>query len=373
LGDFFLRLWVDLLHFQPYAILTTVAGGALSALGAVTFVHVVLPVGKRALRAFRRSRRRVHERLLGDPIDGEVWLYDKRTQIVAIDGAGQYPYRRDGIQIKIIDRPSFPQDIQSVWNEFGRKMEVQNATQTDTAIYNGPLLNIQSILVTRDPEERYLHATLTCFSTDYWLFKAVQTGLRENSIDSKILYDLESRDAQNPNPYLAVGVGLVLTIITNDDAIVAGRRASKVATKPGEFAIALAEGLDPNKDGSRGRVDLWEVAKRLVEEELSPEIKLKDENIQILGFGLNRKEYLYNFVGCVMLPCSFSELLRFRSRGSQGKWKTASITRVEMDGNSVREAVNRSARLGFSVWSLYLTMASMDKKVIANSMRGKNK
>ena len=101
----------------------------------------------------------------------------------------------------------------------------------------------------------------------------------------------------------------------------------------------------------------------IVEQEIS-EIAaddLNEKDIHILGFALNKSEYLYNFVAFLDLQYTFDEIIAQRSRGAPGKWENKELSYINIVPQELTEAFSKSPRIGFSVLAVYWALKNIGR------------
>jgi hypothetical protein len=142
---------------------------------------------------------------------------------------------------------------------------------------------------------------------------------------------LDRQEIIRPIPFLAIGFGIALAIVTRDRKLIISRRSELCGARPNELDVSIVEGVHPALDTSESNnvPDLYSTATRGSLEELG--IHLKSDEISFLGFGVDLKYYQWNLIG--IGRCSFKarDILQSISRGACGKWEARSIEFIDFE------------------------------------------
>jgi hypothetical protein len=182
--------------------------------------------------------------------------------------------------------------------------------------------------------------SFTFAKTGYFAFLATVMSLDEplpggtTTLRQRYIPDDENRII--PVPFLAVGFGIVLLLITGDGFALFQRRSQNVGARAGELDVSVVETVDPLRDAAvtGPHPDLFRTAVRGAWEEAGVD-GLKPIDIHFLGFGVDFQFYQWNMLGWADIPSSAEDALGQRSRGVPGKWETRRYEAVKFTPQSI--------------------------------------
>jgi len=129
-----------------------------------------------------------------------------------------------------------------------------------------------------------------------------------------------SRAVIKPVPFLANGVGVVLLAFTDDEKVILTRRRDSSRARPGQRDVSVVEGIHAIHDASgTNRVDVYLTAIRACREELG--VSVTNNDVQLLGFGVDMKYYQWNFFGIVELGCPSNEAMELHAMNAKDRWE----------------------------------------------------
>jgi len=177
--------------------------------------------------------------------------------------------------------------------------------------------------------------------------------------------DLQSwqpRDGNNIPAHLSNGVGLCMALVTGDDRLLLSRRASAPASRPrpGEWDVAVVEGLHPGKDtlGTRNpEIDLWKVAARAVYEELG--LRVARNQIHLLSFGVDCSFFQWNALGFYRTNKTAREVIQGWSNHARDAYEHGKLESVPADPDSVFHFLQSQRMWGSGLMALYVTLSAL--------------
>lgn len=191
-------------------------------------------------------------------------------------------------------------------------------------------------------EERI--SQLTCFIAPYQLMSST-IGM-PNLKDRK---NISKTAKKNKSKELAVGIGMVLSIIAKKGSAESGNRTPHIILikrenaqiRSNELDAAVVEGLNSGdfylkEDGEKYAADLREIAKRALEEERGLNYSMLDslgllkmpENYYL---GYDEQYHQWNFFGTVEVDCTIEELIREGCYFTKDKFESKGIISIPID------------------------------------------
>ena len=129
-----------------------------------------------------------------------------------------------------------------------------------------------------------------------------------------------SSAVRKPLPFLANGVGVVLLAFTDDGNVILTRRRDSSRARPRQRDVSVVEGIHTTHDATgSGRVDVYLTAIRACREELG--VSVTNNDVQLLGFGVDMKYYQWNFFGSVELRCTTDEAMELHAMNAKDRWE----------------------------------------------------
>ncbi len=276
------------------------------------------------------------------PADGRPTCFtlgDRRTDWLVIDGDGSEAYSPEEVRCRLDPAPlSLPPEIQ----ERRRQIESREIAKGESGLpgqWNGPMVALRRYSIRRTADRERLGVTLTFSETDYFTFQATVMSLdcpmTPGGPTLRERYLPTDERCAEPVPFLAVGFGVGLAIVTQDNQLILTRRHDHVGARAGELDVSVVEGVHPVLDRatSSSGPDLYRTAIRGAAEELG--IDLAADDLYFLGFGVDLKYYQWNMLGFGRSHLTAAEIVARRSRGSGGKWEARRIEFVEFELHTV--------------------------------------
>lgn len=253
----------------------------------------------------------------------------RQTAWLVIDGDGAAAYEPAEVVCRVDPTPlTLPPSIQARRTQISIR-EAGKMAEGLPAQSNGPLYALRRYAIRRTTAREGLGVTFTFSETDYFTFQATVMSLDlPLAADRQTLrqaYIATDERCVEPIPFLAVGFGVGLAIVTRDNQIALTRRSDTVGARRGELDVSVVEGVHPVLDRSATSTapDLYHTAVRGAAEELA--IDLAPADVRFLGFGVDLQYYQWNMLGCARTGLTAAEILARRSRGASGKWEACRI------------------------------------------------
>lgn len=165
----------------------------------------------------------------------------------------------------------------------------------------------------------------------------------------------ESRFPIQPVPFLASGVGVCVNVVCDGGrSIVIGQRSEDETFRKNEYDAAVVEGIRPTSDVQDGAIDIHQVVRRALSEELGLS-RAKLEGIEglstadreivalegdtflkrqvIFEFGCDLEFYQWNFLAFVETPLSFDAIYSAWQKAKDRK-ENQTIQRIPFDRKS---------------------------------------
>jgi TIR domain len=169
----------------------------------------------------------------------------------------------------------------------------------------------------------YATFAATVLSLDSEIEKVTQDGLPVKTTLRHEYFPTStdaSRAVNKPVPFLANGVGVVLLAFTDDDEVILTRRRDSSRARPGQRDVSVVEGIHTIHDATgSNRVDAYLTAIRACREELG--VSVTNNDVQLLGFGVDMKYYQWNFFGTVELRCTSDDAMELHAMNAKDRWE----------------------------------------------------
>jgi hypothetical protein len=258
----------------------------------------------------------------------------RQTSFLIIDGDGESTYNPDTIRC-IVDanKLDLPQEIVELRAK-NEKNETEKKAKGLQGAWNGPQYALQKFALDRTIPEENLAVTFTFKESDYYTFLATIMSLDKNFVSPPAYMTLrqkyfEGHNYLEPIPFLAVGFGVVLVIISKDNKLILTKRSPNAGARPGELDVSVVEGVHPILDRSTKAIcpDLYRTAIRGAKEEAG--IDIIENEISFLGFGVDTEYYQWNMIGTAQIQLKANEVAISHARGTSGKWETKDFVIID--------------------------------------------
>jgi len=317
-------------------VLSSLLGAVAGIILAVVFEELLVATKKRVLRNFKLWFSRPKPLL--PPRTFSIGTYD--TSWVVIDGDGEMTYTPDTITCKVDNgQTEYPAEIK----QLRESIELQERGNKEKGLsyrWNGPEYGLYRYAIVRTIPYEYMQVTFVFRHTDYYMFQATQLSLDLNLAEPPATLTLRQKYLRGdvvsqPVPFLASSFGVVLAVITKDRKLILSRRSESTGPRPGELDVSIVEGIHPTLDRSSTHhgPDLYRAAIRGAEEEVG--VKLVQDQITFLGFGVDMDYYQWNIIGVARITETATDALRNRERGTGGKWETKEFEIVDFEPRAV--------------------------------------
>jgi len=324
-------------------LISALVGGIVGLIISLVFEEPLTTARRRFIRWFRTLtyRNRLTVRKPETFTLGEI-----TTSFLVIDGDGEFAYTPETIRCRVEDGPvTLPSEIQTLRSAIEER-EKAKKEKGQSYHWNGPLYALERYAISRTVPDENLEVAFTFRPTDYYTFQATIASLDQNLLKPPATLTLRQKYLQTQNlaqpiPFLANGFGVVLVIVTGDRKLILSHRQNVTGARAGELDVSVVEGVHPTLDRSneyRGP-DLYRTAIRGAQEELG--IALVQEEITLLGFGVDTEYYQWNILGVARISDTAERALESRKRGTGGKWEIRTIEVIDSDPRVVLNHVKQ--------------------------------
>lgn len=331
-------------------------GGIVGVIFAVIFQPPLERVRTALIARVRRlwySARRRNEQPRAETFS----LAGRSLPFLVVDGDGDMAYRPHTLTCVLDPQPiEFPASVQALREAIARR-EADKSHADVPHLWNGPQVGLKRYVIGRTVPDEEMELRLVLHRSDYYTFQATVLSLDTALPDGSTLRNRHlSPPAAEPVPFLAIGLGVALVLITRDEKFVLCCRSTNSGARANELDVSVVEGvhLDHDRSTHHAGPDLYKTAVRGAKEELG--IELPREDICFLGFGVDLDYYQWNVIGFARLAVTSEELMVNRTRGSSGKWENRDIQFVDTNPDAVWIFL-RNRRLWATAWvALYWAM-----------------
>ena len=275
-----------------------------------------------------------------EAVTGErpVTISGRETEFYLVEGDGETILEPRYITISL---RSSKIDLPSMIDELRRQMVARLEASRPpidggVALWNSPYMAaLTRYRRSRTPTHEHIVINLDMHVNDYATFAAtvlsldseiekttqggqpVHTTLRREYFPTPA--DI-SKAVINPVPFLANGAGVVLLAFTCDGKVILTRRRNSSRARPGQRDISVVEGIHTIHDAfGSNRVDVYGTAIRACREELG--VSVTNNDVQLLGFGVDMKYYQWNFFGAVEFGCTSDEVMELHKQHAKDGWE----------------------------------------------------
>jgi len=318
-------------------IISSIIGGIFGLIIAIIFEEPL-----RGLRTLltRRVKQIFYRKKQIEKVPELFSLGKRDYPWLVIDGDGESNYTPKSINCIINSSTlELPPEIIGLREQIQNE-EFKNREKGLPNKWNGPLYSLERYAITRLDHDEQMGITLTFRPTDYYTFQATVMSLDKNLMTGPVSFTLRQKylsgnDFSIPIPFLANGVGLVLVLFTKDRKLILSRRSDDAGTRNGEFDASVVEGLHPILDRSNTSLapDIYRTAIRGTLEEVG--VELMQQDISLLGFGVDIEYYQWNIVGMAETNYFAKEVLENRRRGISGKWENKTFEIIDSNPEKV--------------------------------------
>lgn len=260
-------------------------------------------------------------------LSGSFSIGGRELAFTLVDGDGRFEYKPDHIRTSIgstraVVPPSLAARIPQTTAKQKAEFEQQN--------WDGRLIRLERFGITRDGQDEDPVLDMRLSLVDYSEFKTIMQNLDAPLDDGEGTYTLREQfitptrgqTRPQPVPLCANGLGVCMTIVTDDLKTLLGRRSESAGIRPGQLDVAVTEGMHPLKDGVDGRHDMVSphaTVVRGIREELGLEVRRED--IHLLGLAVDWDWYQWNIVGSFETRLSAAEVLRSHAMHAQDNFE----------------------------------------------------
>ncbi len=291
---------------------------------------------------------------------------------LVIDGDGEHSYTPPTISCTVDQSPiSLPPEVKELRDAIEAR-EAKKRLAAEPCHWNGPLYALKRYVVGRTVPNEDLELRLIFQKSDYYAFQATVESLDSVLSDGTTLRQRYlTPPMHQPIPFLSVGFGVSLVLLSTDHKIILSRRSTQSGVRPGELDVSFVEGIHPDLDRAHSTPcpDIYRTAIRGANEEVG--VDLAEEDIVFLGFGVDLEYYQWNLIGMAHLKYTASEAFAQRSRGSGGKWETREFITIDAHPDAVWKFLSKDKLWAMGWVALYWTLVHEygRKKVDASAMR----
>lgn len=316
----------------------------------------------------RRSRRGRRQSLRGT--DGSLFLGNRETDVILIDGNGQEHYRVENIRCPLGDELEIPEDIREAVERIARDA-AEAAKHGQSAAWNGRLAAVTRFRIGRtgDEERRTLH--LECRAAQYFHYMAANLPIeKEWRTDpsfipsrARLLGDWNDWFERMP-PNLVGALPINLLVLTDDGYLLFGNRSRDVAVAPGIVCCTINENLHAYRDLhiDRSELSIEILLKRAIHEELgySDERRsLPPPQVRLLAFAVHRGNCAHGLYGYVRLDVTAAEIEHLYQSRAVDRWeleRANPFRRVPANSEAVCTFIHRNNLYDNVGATAYLTL-----------------
>lgn len=293
-----------------------------------------------------------------------------RTHWVSLHGTGDDPLVSRLLRTELInEQVRLPGDLERIRDKRRdelKKLEERNQSR----VWNGKRFSLIQHGPTRSSDDEVVGVCFGFRLTDYAAFDSITKQMDKPGLvcdDAKKPTTIRDKwfsefDPDIPNEYCTHSFGINLSVITSDRQIAFVQRSKNVANKPGQFHIAMNEGMKhPDDLDGDGRPSFLKTAQRGLREELGlNESTYSPEDIQFTNFGALAFENEYGILGHVCIPFDYSALCRlFHDRAKdKGQETQHQLYMVQYDPDAIIRFVtshrpwshNALATIYYTIW-----------------------
>jgi TIR domain len=269
-----------------------------------------------------------------------VTISGRRTGVYLVEGDGETVLEPQHVMISLRSSEiDLPPVIVELRRRMAARLEVpQPSTGRGVAPWNSPamvaltgyrkgrtLIHEHAVMNLDMHVNDYATFAATVLSLDSEIEKVTPDGLRVQTTLRREYLPTPAdvyRAVDKPIPFLANGVGVVLLAFTDDDKAILTRRRESSRARPGQRDVSVVEGIHAVHDASgSSRVDAYLTAVRACREELG--VSVTNNDVRLLGFGVDIKYYQWNFFGIVDLRCTSDEAMELHAMNAKDRWVRA--------------------------------------------------
>lgn len=253
------------------------------------------------------------------------WAFGRQTNLFIIDGSSVLKYGTDSIRFRVVEPPPLPDFI-----EKRRNQELKDFYEGNADWWNGSQLGVRAYSVQRNNSENQLGLNISVYEHDYATFRATSGVLvNKNSAASELdQYKeiVENTEVGQPAVPLASGLGIFVSVMSNDGQIISGVRSSSSGVRATQRDFGICEAIHPVLDNAgSGVFDVFGAALRAVREEVC-DLDEYGLDVSVVGFAVDVQWQQFAFVSYVQVNASAERIMSERNLGSSGKWELNSIS-----------------------------------------------
>ena len=174
--------------------------------------------------------------------------------------------------------------------------------------FDGPTFCLSRYRLTHSEDGHEKKGIEVFFSKSRYANNVTAKSTSAINLRKKALREFQHLD--QPIEWLASGVGVAVVVFCDDGThFVTCQRSDTERFRSREFDISVVEGINPVKDRhpeKTDRVYIHDAVKRAVHAELG--FKPEDDEINVIGFGVDLEYYQWNFIAYVESSLSFQEI-----------------------------------------------------------------
>jgi hypothetical protein len=289
------------------------------------------------------------------PISRNFQLNGGKTSFIICDGTGEQAYDRKAIITKYSDElQELPDDLHKLRADIETR-ENEKKAQKLKHMYNTYQVALKGYSINKTDIVEDMYVIFDFVKSDYYNFQATIGSMdklipgSEQTVRGKYINEIPNLAI--PDVRFAHGVGVILTVITSDNKLILTRRRSDISIRPNEIDVSVVEAIDPT-DWDKS-IDLYKAAKRGAEQELG--IRVSEDDVKFLGFGVDLDYYQWNIIGTVQLDKTEEEFIQHISNGIHGTNELDEFLITDASPESIAKILSEEKMWATGIIALYWT------------------
>lgn len=281
---------------------------------------------------------------------------NRTTSVIVIDGDGQTEFNDKNINIFATECCPFeiPEEVQECYKNTVLQLKKMKEEGKNVP-WNGSTLSLYKYTVSRTANYEDYKIDIFLLKCDYYMTYSTIHNLDvgEKTLRSKYI---ETYNFENNEIYvLPNSVGICLCASTKDEKLIFAVRSADSGYRPGESDISVVEGLNPQYDLKKHKVDIMDACNRAIYEEIG---NIDDGNLEvsILGLVFDKQYNQWNLIGHVNINMTQDEIITRRNSGTSGRWELKHLDFVELSPNKVLQYLSTHKMWDTGVVATYFTL-----------------
>jgi hypothetical protein len=212
-------------------------------------------------------------------------------------------------------------------------------------IQNNIIFSLQNVKQIREEGEERQELRLVFKKTTYLHHRTMLAVWQ--SLDDQTKWNEIKDQKHNLHPKFATSFGVQIGIITKDNYLVFSKRANTVTINPNLMICTMTEGMSSADVDKKGNPDIFNTAKRGLNEELG--VNVRKKGVHLTTLFINFTSFHVGFYGYIDMRSSegfspneqltFEELEERWKNGPKDYYETARLEAVEFTLNALRNYI----------------------------------